>query len=180
MMLDETKLIERVVRDDDRHAFKQLVLSHQSSLRVFLRRILNQDSLADDCAQEVWITIYQKLATYRGGSFRSWIFSIALRKALRLKTKEGRTDLLDEDESPAPLVPEGLKLDLEKSLATLSLAQRTCLHLASCEEMSHEEIAEVLGLPLGTVKSHVSRAKERLKKLLTDRAPRKEMTDAGR
>jgi RNA polymerase sigma factor (sigma-70 family) len=178
MKLDEANLIGRVLKDDDRHAFRQLVLHHQSGLRIFLRRVLNDEALADDCAQEAWIIVYQKLATYSGGSFRSWILTIAMRKAIRLKSKEGRMDLLDEEETAAPPQPDGLKLDLERALAQLSLPQRSCLHLASCEDMSHEEIAEVLNLPLGTVKSHISRAKERIKILLSDNI-RKEKHDAG-
>lgn len=178
MQLDEANLIGRVLKDDDRHAFRQLVLHHQSGLRIFLRRVLNDETLADDCAQETWILVYQKLAGYNGGSFRSWILTIAMRKAIRLKSKEGRTDLLDEEETAAPPIQDGLKLDLEKALAQLSLAQRSCLHLASCEDMSHDEISEVLNIPLGTVKSHINRAKERIKLLLSDDT-RKEKHDAG-
>lgn len=179
MQIDDLPLIARVLRDDDRHAFRQLVLNYQSGLRVFLRRVLNDVSLADDCAQETWIVVYQKLAGFHGGSFRSWIFTIGMRKALRLKSKEGRTDPLDV-EAVANSAPEGLKLDLERALAHLTLAQRSCLHMAICEEMSHEEIAQVLNLPLGTVKSHLTRGKERLKDLLSDHGTRKEMHDAGR
>jgi RNA polymerase sigma-70 factor (ECF subfamily) len=178
MKIDEASLIGRILKDDDRHAFRQLVLHHQSGLRVFLRRVLNDETLADDYAQETWLIVYQKLTSYSGGSFRSWIMTIAMRKAIRLKSKEGRMDLLEtEDEAIAVTAPVGLKLDLEKALAQLSLAQRSCLHLASCEEMSHEEIAVILNIPLGTVKSHISRAKERLKLLLSDNT-RKEKHDA--
>lgn len=177
MLIDEQDLIERVLKDDDRHAFRQLVLHYQSGLRIFLRRMLSDIALADDCAQETWLIVYQKLASFHGGNFRSWIFTIGMRKALRLKTKEGRTDPLETDVAGSP-VPEGLKLDLEHALAHLSLGQRACLHLSACEEMSHEEIAEVLDLPLGTVKSHLTRGKERLKALLSDPEARKEKDHA--
>ncbi|RYZ50977.1 MAG: RNA polymerase sigma factor, partial [Proteobacteria bacterium] len=153
MKLDEANLIGRVLKDDDRHAFRQLVLHHQSGLRIFLRRVLNDETLADDCAQETWIIVYQKLAAYNGGSFRSWVLTIAMRKAIRLKSKEGRMDPLEDETTAAPSAPDGLKLDLERALAQLTLAQRTCLHLASCEDLSHEEISGVLNIPLGTVKS---------------------------
>ncbi|RYZ88050.1 MAG: RNA polymerase sigma factor [Proteobacteria bacterium] len=176
MKLDELQLVERILKNDDRHAFRQLVLYHQSGLRIFLRRVLNDQTLADDCAQDTWIIVYQKLASYGGGSFRSWLLTIGMRNAIRLKSKEGRMDFLDEDPaSSSP--PEGLKLDLEKALAQLSVPQRSCLHLASCEEMNHEEISEVLNMPLGTVKSHINRAKEKLKILLGGEL-RKEKHDA--
>lgn len=168
MSLDEAQLISRVLTDDDRHAFRQLVLLHQSAVRLFLRRILVDSPLADDCAQETWLIAYQKLSSYRGGSFRSWLFTIALRKALRMKGREGRFESLefpDEHQSPAP--PEGLRLDLEKCMQQLSLGERTCLHLMGCEEMTHEDISALLGLPLGTVKSHIHRGKEKLRQLLS-------------
>jgi RNA polymerase sigma-70 factor (ECF subfamily) len=168
MSLDEAQLISRVLTVDDRHAFRQLVLLHQSAIRLFLRRVLVDSSLADDCAQETWLIAYQKLSSFRGGSFRSWLFTIALRKALRMKGREGRFDFmesLDEHEAPAP--PEGLRLDLDRAMQQLSLGERTCLHLMGCEEMTHEDISDLLGMPLGTVKSHIHRGKEKLRRLLS-------------
>lgn len=167
MLNDEETLISRVLVNDDRHAFRQLVLHYQSGLRLFLRRVLGEEALADDCAQETWLIVYQKLSSFRGGSFRSWLLTIGMRRALRLKSKQGRLDLQDTpDDTAAPSVPEGLRLDLEKALQHLSLAERSCLHLMSCEDMTHEEIAKVLDLPLGTVKSHIARGKDKLRRLL--------------
>lgn len=173
----EARLIDRILEQDDRHAFRQLVLLHQSALRSFLRRVFSDAALADDCAQESWLIAYQKLATYRGGSFRSWLLTIGMRKAMRMRAREGRMEAI-EAETPAPDAPEGLKLDLDKALARLSLPERSCLHLAACEDMSHEEIAGALELPLGTVKSHLSRGKEKLKRLLGEPVSRKETHDA--
>jgi RNA polymerase sigma-70 factor (ECF subfamily) len=168
MSLDEAQLISRVLTEDDRHAFRQLVLLHQSAIRLFLRRMLVEPSLADDCAQETWLIAYQKLSSFRGGSFRSWLFTIALRKALRMKGRDGRLEFLESlDEHQAPVPPEGLRLDLEKAMQHLSLGERTCLHLVGCEEMTHEDISALLGMPLGTVKSHIHRGKEKLRQLLS-------------
>jgi len=174
MMLDEAQLISRILAEDDRHAFRQLVLMHQSAIRIFLRRILGDPALADDVAQETWITTYQKLGTYRGGSFRAWLLTIGLRKALRMKGQQGRFDFLETlEDKPAPTVPEGLRLDLEKAMLHLSTGERTCLHLMSCEEMTHEDISQLLNMPLGTVKSHINRGKEKLRKLLSGSAEEK-------
>lgn len=174
MTLDEAQLISRVLTEDDRHAFRQLVLMHQASIRLFLRRMLVDAALADDCAQETWLIAYQKLSSWRGGSFRSWLFTIALRKALRMKGREGRLDFLESlDDQPAPYCPDGLKLDLEKAMLHLSVGERACLHLMSCEEMTHEDISELLSMPLGTVKSHINRGKEKLRKLLSSHAEEK-------
>jgi RNA polymerase sigma factor (sigma-70 family) len=168
MSHDETILITRVLTEDDRHAFRQLVLLHQSNIRVFLRRVLGDAALADDCAQETWLIAYQKLASYRGGSFRSWLITIALRKALRMKGQQNRLDYLESvDDTAAPEAPLGLKMDLEKAIQHLSPGERTCLHLMSCEEMTHEDISALLNMPLGTVKSHINRGKDKLRKLLT-------------
>ncbi len=167
MTLDEGQLISRVLTEDDRHAFRQLVLMHQAAIRIFLRRILLDPGLADDCAQETWLIAYQKLSSWRGGSFRSWLFTIALRKALRMKGREGRVDFLESlDDQAAPAPADGLRLDLEKAITHLSAGERACLHLMSCEEMTHEDISQLLSMPLGTVKSHINRGKEKLRKLL--------------
>ncbi len=161
----EAQWIQRVLVRDDRHAFRQLVLLHQSALRVFLRRLLGDPGLADDSAQEAWITAYQKISTFRGGSFRSWLYTIAARKAGRIRSKEGRTESLEaaSEASGGMETEEGLKLDLERALLRLSPVERSCLHLAGVEEMSHQEIADILALPLGTVKSHITRGKEKLR-----------------
>ncbi len=166
MKSNEHVLIERVLAEDDRHAFKQLVTLHQSALRIFLRRILGSHDLADDCAQETWLVVYQKLFSLQGGSFRSWLYAIASRRAFRLKKVELRNETLDQEPLYEP-DKSGLKLDLDKALLFLSISQRSCLHLSLYEEMSHEEIAEVLNLPLGTVKSHIARGKEKLIQLLS-------------
>lgn len=168
MSMDEATLIGRVLTDDDRHAFRQLVLIHQSGIRVFLRRVLGDNGLADDCAQETWLIAYQKLNTFRGGSFRSWLLTISLRKALRMKNQNSRFEFMESmDEETAPAVPTGLRLDLEKAMQHLSIGERTCLHLMSCEEMTHEDISQLLSMPLGTVKSHINRGKDKLRKLLS-------------
>ncbi|WP_141732610.1 RNA polymerase sigma factor [Oligoflexus tunisiensis] len=174
MNLDEAQLIGRVLAEDDRHAFRQLVLMHQAAIRLFLRRILGDPALADDCAQETWLIAWQKLGSWRGGGFRSWLFTIALRKALRVKGQQGRLDFLESvDDQAAPMRTEGLRLDLEKAMQQLSVGERTCLHLMSCEEMTHEDISQLLGMPLGTVKSHINRGKEKLRKLLSGPAEEK-------
>jgi RNA polymerase sigma-70 factor (ECF subfamily) len=174
MTLDEAQLISRVLTEDDRHAFRQLVLLHQSAIRLFLRRMLADAALADDCAQETWLIAYQKLGSWRGGSFRSWLLTIALRKALRMKGREGRLDFLESyEDQAAPTLPEGLRIDLEKAMQHLSVGERTCLHLMSCEEMTHEDISQLLNMPLGTVKSHINRGKEKLRKLLSGPAEEK-------
>ncbi|MDQ3234025.1 MAG: RNA polymerase sigma factor [Pseudobdellovibrionaceae bacterium] len=174
MMPAESQLIGRVLAEDDRHAFRQLVLMHQSAVRLFLRRLLGDPGLADDCAQEMWLIAYQKLSSYRGGSFRSWLFTIGLRKALRMKGQQGRFDFLETlDDRAAPTLPDGLRLDLEKAMQHLSVGERTCLHLMSCEEMTHEDISQLLNMPLGTVKSHINRGKDKLRKLLSGSAEEK-------
>jgi RNA polymerase sigma-70 factor (ECF subfamily) len=174
MTLDEAQLISRVLTEDDRHAFRQLVLLHQSAIRIFLRRILADAGLADDCAQETWLVVYQKLSSWRGGSFRSWLLTIALRKALRMKGRDGRLNFMESlDDQAAPALPDGLRLDLEKAMQHLSLGERTCLHLMGAEEMTHEDISQLLHMPLGTVKSHINRGKEKLRKLLSGPAEEK-------
>lgn len=167
MSAPEQDLISRVIGGDDRHAFRQLVLLHQASLRLFLRRVTCDAASADDCAQETWFIAYRKITSYRGGSFRAWLLTIGLRRALRNRRLSLRLDLpgdtsyVAQDEFRCDW-----RLDIEKAFAQLSLAERSVLHLAAYEQLTHEEIARVLSLPLGTVKSHINRGRDKVKAFL--------------
>lgn len=165
MSAHEQDLISRVLSGDDRHAFRQLVLMHQASLRLFLRRITRDAATADDCAQETWFVVYRKLSGYRGGNFRAWLLTIGMRRALKKRKLHlelpAEASYIAEDEFRCDW-----RLDLEKAFSQLNLAERSVLHLAAYEQLTHEEIAAVLSLPLGTVKSHISRGREKLKSFL--------------
>jgi len=150
--------------------FSRLVREHQSKVRGFLRRLTRGDAaLADDLAQETFLEAHRKLEQYRGeGSFSSWLCGIAWSRFLmeRRKRKEEPLDAMDEQAASDPRAAAEAKLDLERAMARLSAEERAALTLCYALGHSHGEAAEILSMPLGTVKSHVLRGREKLKALL--------------
>ena len=150
----------------DSAAFEALVRQHQSPLRGFLRRLTRGDhALADDLAQETFLEAWRKIAQFRGeGTFASWLARIAYRRYL-MWARRRKLEPLDED-IPDLCPPPDRRLDLEKAMTRLSLAERAALTLCYAQEYTQEEAADILEMPLGTLKSHVARGRERLRKLL--------------
>jgi len=161
-------------RAGDKKAYGRLVEIHQSSLRSFLRTLSysNRD-LADDLAQDTFLVAYRRLDTFRGeGTFLSWLIGIGYRQFLQHTRKKKRhRDLMESLEHFNDKTSDFDKttvIDLDKAMQTLSFPEKTAITLNSREGFSHEEISNILNLPLGTVKSHISRGRDKLKKLLAD------------
>jgi RNA polymerase sigma factor (sigma-70 family) len=182
MVFDETERVEAQIADwlsrarqGDRHAFARLVRAHQSRVRLQLRRLTQGDTaLADDLAQETFVQAWLHLNDFRGDArLGTWLHRIAMTRFLQHVRRpqlpqEWRDPEATEAVDPGhdPRVVEGLQRDVERALQALSEVQRLavvhCFHL----DLSHAEAAQVLGLPLGTLKSHLDRAKTRLRELL--------------
>ena len=182
MVFDETERVETEIagwlaraRQGDRHAFARLVRAHQSRVRLQLRRLTHGDAaLADDLAQETFVQAWLHLNDFRGDArLATWLHRIALTRFLQHARRPqlpvewndaGADDAHEAGHDPRAV--EGLGRDVERALQALSEIQRLvvvhCFHL----ELSHAEAAQVLGLPLGTLKSHLDRAKTRLRELL--------------
>lgn len=157
----------------DAAAFGVSVRAHQSALRGFLRRLTRGDhALADDLAQETFLEAWRKLAQYRGDSpFAAWLYAIAWSRFL-MAARRRRLEPLDEaGEVLLPEAASDVKLDLEKAFEQLRAPERAALTLCFTLGMGHEEAAATLAMPLGTLKSHVARGREKLKTLLQDHAP---------
>jgi len=170
---DEARLIAAARRGDGR-AFASLVGAHQQAVRGFLRRFTGHWADADDIAQEAFVTAWRKLAHFEGRSrFRSWVSGIAFRIARDARRTHGRSTVRDtqwsaeqgEGEANAPLED---RIALANAMAALPEDQRAAVALCLGEGFSHSEAAEVLKLPLGTVKSHVTRGRERLLRTLEE------------
>jgi RNA polymerase sigma factor (sigma-70 family) len=163
----------RLAATGDAAAFGMLVREHQSALRGYLRRLARGNhALADDLAQETFLEAHRKIAQFQGhGSFTGWLYAIAWSRFL-METRRRKLEPLDDmDEGAAPDGDPHLKLDLEKALAMLRPSERSALTLCFALGMPHGEAAEVMQVPLGTLKSHVARGREKLKTLLKDHAP---------
>jgi RNA polymerase sigma-70 factor (ECF subfamily) len=144
-------------------------------LRAFLRGLSKGDhALADDLAQETLIEAYRSLRGFQGGAkFNTWLLGIAynrFRGHLR-RRREEPVDMSKEfdqptDDSSDPHPSHDIGQDLDAALATLRPEEQVALRLCYREGLSHEEAANVIGCPLGTLKTHILRAKTRLRSFL--------------
>ena len=147
--------------------------AHQQALRAFLRRLCGNAAEADDLAQDVFVFAWENIRRFDAArDFRPWLFGIAWRKYRekrrgwrRLLARE--TAYVQSRETVAHGDP-GLKLDLEAACAALPADQRAAILLCLGLDFTHQEAAEALALPLGTVKSHVARGRGKLAAFLGD------------
>lgn len=176
-------LVARTLLGNDCRAFEQLLRRHQGMVRAQLRRLLHGDeAAADDLAQEAFLLAWRKLEQFRGEArFSTWLYRIAYSCFLQTYRKRSwSSDHADEgeiDQLPAPLHSVDLQLDLERAMQRLSAAEQTVLLHCVQLGLSHEETSYVLAMPLGTVKTHATRGKAKLKMWL---APWHETTNKER
>jgi RNA polymerase sigma-70 factor (ECF subfamily) len=170
----DAELVE-AARRGEKLAFARLMQLHQQSVRGFLRRSCGDFAEADDLAQETFLSAWERLAQFRGeSSLRSWLCGIAWRKLLGSRRSVVRSRARDQayfEVMPQTISPgdPGMNVALTKAMSGLPLDQRACVALCLAGGYSHTEAAEALAMPLGTVKSHVSRGRERLLAALGER-----------
>ncbi|MEJ2442169.1 MAG: sigma-70 family RNA polymerase sigma factor [Exilibacterium sp.] len=182
MEVSDQELIRRVTKGGDRHAYSQLVRRYQSPLRYSLQRWCHGDfSLAEDLAQEAFIKAYQALPGFRSEArFSTWLYKIAYNVMLSHQRKKRLDTLCSEEEVERASVSsvektsnqvtgmEGVDAnrDVAAALAQLSDGQQQAIHLCLQRGFSHQETAEIMNIPLGSVKTHVLRGKKKLQALL--------------
>lgn len=183
----DAALIARAVVQDDRHAFAELVRRHQSTVRACLRKLtVGNHALADDLAQETFVLAWRNLKSFRQEArFSTWLYRIATNCWLADARKRKEALLGDagsdgDDDAMAAALGEAtpdhargsaLKMDLERAMAALSEGERAAIVQCYHNDLSHEEAAYVLGMPVGTVKTHILRGKQKLKLALAAWAP---------
>jgi RNA polymerase sigma-70 factor (ECF subfamily) len=170
-------------RAGDSAAFAQLVRLHQSAVRQQLRRLTHGDvALADDLAQECFIQAWSHLAQFQGQSrMATWLYRIAYNRFLmHLRSHQAMQALPEEGQEQLhglatehPALASAARLDVQAALTRLPEAERVAMLHCYQLDLSHEEAAQVLGLPLGTLKSQLLRAKARLRDALSAWAPEK-------
>jgi RNA polymerase sigma-70 factor (ECF subfamily) len=149
-------------------AFDELVKKYQSPIRRFFLNLTCGDSeLSDDLAQDTFIKAYTNIASFKNlSSFSTWLYRIAYNIFYDYIRSRKETNDLDAREVDAISSVEqdnlGQKMDVYQSLKTLKEIERTCITLFYMEDVSIEKIAGITGCPVGTVKSHLSRGKEKL------------------
>ncbi|MGN1265186.1 MAG: RNA polymerase sigma factor [Muribaculaceae bacterium] len=166
------KLISQIVLSDDRRAFARLVDAYQPILHnFFLNLTAGDEALCDDLAQETFIKAYANIRQFRGLSkFKTWLFRIAYNEfyTYARRTKEVLTeepieppDMLTRDEEG-----NDARMDAFTAMQYLSADERTVISLFFINDMPMKKIAEITGMPEGTIKSHISRGKAKMAKLL--------------
>lgn len=182
--MDESALIA-AAKKGDVHAFNTLVRSYQRLAYNVAYRVLSDPESAADATQEAFVSAYRAIRQFRDGSFRAWILRIVtnacydeLRKKKR-RQEDSLDDLLAENPDHSDMMADGQELPeehalrrelgatLQRGLGTLPEEQRLAVVLSDVQGFSYEEIAEVMGVALGTVKSRISRGRAALRDYLS-------------
>jgi len=171
---EEGAIVARA-RAGDRDAFAWLVDAYQEAVRRVTRAVLHDADEADDAAQDAFLSVLVKLEQYDPRRpFRPWLMRIAANVAIdrkrRRQVRHAQPIAVEaESHEPSPLVAaerSALRERLEAALRHLPERYRVALVLYDVEGYSHPEIAEILGLPVGTVRSAVFHARRTLRPLL--------------
>jgi RNA polymerase sigma-70 factor (ECF subfamily) len=185
LSLSDEDLMVRVAEDDER-AFAELVRRFQGRVTNLVSRVLNDRECADDLAQEVFVRVFVHRRNYRHGSrFSTWLFTIAanlakneIRRRVRRRNwfsldalqeilKDSAPQLADPTEGrESVLEREQLQAAVGRAIATVPEKYRLALVLRDIEGLPYEEIAQVLNIPGGTVRSRINRARGMLKRKL--------------
>lgn len=183
--LDEMETI-RAAQAGDLSAFNHLVGVHQDSIYGWVLSLVNDSDLAEDITQATFITAYEKLSIFRGGSLRAWLFTIARNRSFDELRRQKRRPILSLDNSPdseeerdllsflpgQDLRPEDIyeaneqAIAIDRMIARLPATFQEVIRLVDLEEMDYNEAASVLGLPMGTLKSRLARARLKMREML--------------
>jgi RNA polymerase sigma-70 factor (ECF subfamily) len=172
----DEELTALVIAFGDKQAFGALVRRHQGVVRNMLARMTGDRATADDIAQDAFLRAFERIRSYSGeGSFRSWLCGVAYNELLHAarKTRSARRTLdayADRERVAAPgsaAGPTGDAIDINRALARLPDAERTAVVLCYACGFSHPEAAELMKLPLGTLKTYVLRGRQKLEDLLS-------------
>jgi len=170
--LSDADLIARVVLDDDHHAFGELVRRHQSAVRATLRTLARGDQVrADELAQDTFLRAYRSLKNFRAESqFSTWLYRIAYNcfqdELRRVKPHDPIEDHAAELTQPDVSARTDLQHDLAEAMKRLTDNERAAITLCYTGGLTHEEAAEALNWPLGTVKTNILTGKEKLRRYL--------------
>jgi RNA polymerase sigma-70 factor (ECF subfamily) len=170
----ERELVERC-RQDDEGAFQELVDRHKNLVFAMIARTVQDRSRIEDLAQDVFLRVHRGLPYFRGEArLATWIYRIVANVCTQAR-KRAPVPISLDDERSAVITPSGadpqfagieLRDRLEKAIARLPDQQRLLIAAHYLQGVQYEDLADALGVPLGTVKTHLYRAKRQLRRLL--------------
>lgn len=177
--IEDAVLVELAVSKNDQRAFAELVDRHQSNLRYSMRQLTDwNEALADDLTQDAFVQAFKELHRFRKqAKFSSWLYRIGYntflqhvrKKQLDMQSIEDQTH---ETEAMAADLSSESESDLHRKvarlLATLEPERRSVLHLLLHRQCTQQEISTLMGIPLGTVKTHINRGRAILQSSLRD------------
>ena len=180
-------LFERTCRGDDHAAFSRLVTRYRVRVMALVRRMLTSAQTSidpEDVAQEAFLDAYRRRATFRrGAQFRPWLYGIAVNRCvdkIRVKERESTLTLLpsddvaesalaaSDDEPIEQLLRAQEMHDIDQAIGNLPAKLRAVLVLRYVDDLSYEDIAIACAMPIGTVKTHLFRARAELKRRLAN------------
>lgn len=171
---DDSELASRVVQGDQ-GAFTMLVRRHERAVRSFLGR-LAPGGRADDLSQETFVRAWEKASSFGGqGRYVGWLLGIAWTTFLLDARKVRRTNAISQQlkENPLPVLADDTdrRMAIQAAVERLSDQDRAAVLLCFGHGLTHEEAADALNVPLGTLKSRVARGREKLRELLEEHRP---------
>ena len=154
--------------------FREGVQAAIPALRRYARALTRDAELADDLVQDTMVRALRSEHLFHGGEIRSWLYTILTnlnRNRLRSLARRPTITAIDDNDAPDMAGPEAGGRDIERALATLVEDQRAALLLVVLEGLSYREVAEVQGVPIGTVMSRLARARMQIKAYLDGKRP---------
>jgi RNA polymerase sigma-70 factor, ECF subfamily len=167
MNLSDMSLITMVLLNNDHRAFGKLVTKYQSDVRGLLVKLTNGDkALADDLAQDVFIRAYKYLKSFKAtASFSTWLYRIAYNVFIDYSKSLKKTEDIEGYDCFSDIALDvGSEIDIQNALKVLKENEKVAILLHYEKGFSHNEIAKIMDMPLGTIKTNILRAKEKLKK----------------
>lgn len=185
--LEDDKYVKSALKGNE-GAYKQLVQKYERPIFFHIKKMIKENDVLEDLVQEIFIKAFHNLSTYSNEyAFSTWLYRIATnhsidylrKKKLQTlsindpyKTKDGEIEIQLPDstyEADAGVIKKERKAIVNEAIDSLPEKYREVIKMRHMEEMSYQEIAEELDLPLGTVKAHIFRAREILYKALIDK-----------
>ncbi len=193
--LSDSELVARF-KTGDRHAFSQIVRRYQNRVYSLCLRWLGEPGLAEEVAQDVFVALFRSLVRFRGeSSLSTWIYRVTInhcknKRLYRNRRRHDRHEPLEgrqRDDAPARQLAAGgrgaeagaevseAQLLVEEGLAALSEEHRRVIVLRDIQDLDYVEIAQILDLPRGTVKSRLHRARTELARVLRNRISKEDV-----